>query len=241
MDAIAHYRRAREEAGSSINWGPWGEVGMAATGAGTRQQRLADQGFRPIQPRQGIDVFARLLRAGATQVGVVPVSWPEYLRRHPAAGPFFDQVGASAGPAPTREADVRLQLNGAADPRAALVDHVRTVVGTVLGMRDPNEIDPRARLFDLGLESLMAVELRGRFQNSLGCALRPTLLFDYPTVESLVDHLMTRISPPAEPPPDTPLEDPRKALADEIADLDEAELAERLAQELWTSAKPQKP
>ena len=39
--------------------------------------------------------------------------------------------------------------------------------------------DPKPSRFD----SLMAVELRGRFEQSLGCALRPTLLFDYPTIE----------------------------------------------------------
>ncbi|NEQ16744.1 MAG: type I polyketide synthase, partial [Moorea sp. SIO3E2] len=45
------------------------------------------------------------------------------------------------------------------------------------------------RLIDLGLDSLMAVQLRNHLQSSVGCSLRSTLLFDYPTIEAMVDYL----------------------------------------------------
>jgi acyl carrier protein len=105
-------------------------------------------------------------------------------------------------------------------------------------MRDSDGIDPRARLFDLGLESLMAVEMRGRFEESLGCSLRPTLLFDYPTIEALVDHLAGKVSEKrteTSPAPQVNTRGNRQALTGEIQDLGEDEIADLLAQELMTT------
>jgi myxalamid-type polyketide synthase MxaB len=242
MDALAHQRRARGLPGLSVNWGPWGEVGMAADAGGQRQRRLADQGFRPIAPDQGVEVFSQLLHTGRAQIGVLPISWPEYVRINAVGGSFLGKVATQKAAAPKPESDMRQQLADAADPRALLAHLVRSVVGKVLGMRDPDGIDPRARLFDLGLESLMAVEMRGRFEESLGCSLRPTLMFDYPTIEALVDHLAGKVCEvAAEPSPAGSASegDDRRALADELQDLDEDEIADRLARELSTMTRVQ--
>jgi acyl transferase domain-containing protein/NADPH:quinone reductase-like Zn-dependent oxidoreductase/NAD(P)-dependent dehydrogenase (short-subunit alcohol dehydrogenase family)/acyl carrier protein len=240
MDALAHHRRGRGLPALSINWGPWGDVGMAAEGSGHRQRRLADQGFRPIAPDEGVQLFSQLLGATRAQVGVLPITWSEFLRINAAGGAFFDRVATRTTRAPKEEPDIRRQLAAAPDPRGLLAHHVRSVVGKVLGMREPGAIDARARLFDLGLESLMAVELRGRFEDSLGCPLRPTLLFDYPTIEALVEHLAGKLSEhrddkvSAHGVPDT-----ATVLADELESLDEDEIARRLAQELWASTRAQ--
>lgn len=70
-----------------------------------------------------------------------------------------------------------------------LTTHVRSLVGKTLSLKEPEKIELEQRLFDLGLDSLMAIELRSYLQTSLGCNLRSTLLFDYPTLETLVDYL----------------------------------------------------
>jgi hypothetical protein len=49
-------------------------------------------------------------------------------------------------------------------------------------------VELRGRLFDLGLDSLMAVELKTRLEQTLCCTIRPTLAFDYPTLEALVGY-----------------------------------------------------
>src|SRR5262249_31369247 len=73
--------------------------------------------------------------------------------------------------------------------RALLAAHVRSLVAKVLGLTSAESIKSRQRLFDLGLDSLMAVELKNHLEYSLGRTLRSTLVFDYPTMEGLLDYL----------------------------------------------------
>jgi phthiocerol/phenolphthiocerol synthesis type-I polyketide synthase D len=71
-----------------------------------------------------------------------------------------------------------------------LAAHLRAEVARVLELGDSETIAMEHRLFDLGLDSLMAVELRNGVQAELELNLSATLLFDYPTLETLVPHLL---------------------------------------------------
>ncbi|MEO0975043.1 MAG: acyl carrier protein, partial [Pseudomonadota bacterium] len=78
--------------------------------------------------------------------------------------------------------------------KVALDEHLRAEISVVLGLGSEEQVQPRSRLMDLGMDSLMAVELRARLQRSLGVALQTTLLFDHPTVEALVEYLSTQFA-----------------------------------------------
>jgi acyl carrier protein len=69
-----------------------------------------------------------------------------------------------------------------------LLTHVAEQAGRVLGL-DPSVLDARQGLRDLGLDSLMALELRNRLQRSVGRSLRSTLAFDYPTIDAIARHI----------------------------------------------------
>jgi acyl carrier protein len=56
-------------------------------------------------------------------------------------------------------------------------------------LKSPEEIDIYQGFTDLGMDSLMAVELKNRLQTSLECSISASLVFDYPTVATLVDYL----------------------------------------------------
>jgi acyl transferase domain-containing protein/SAM-dependent methyltransferase len=78
-----------------------------------------------------------------------------------------------------------------------LRDFVRECVVRVL-RRDPSDPpDRHHRLMDLGLDSLMAVQLRGRLGTLLGFdgALPATLMFDHPTIDKLAVYLLQRLCP----------------------------------------------
>lgn len=260
LDALAHHRRGLGLPGLAINWGPWEAVGMAAEGGGQRSRQLGERGFRPIDPDVGVRAFVNLLNASTPQATMALVDWPAFLRHSAAGVQFFELVAAPVAPDPVREPDVRQRLAQADDPRAVLFEYVRASVGRVLGVTDAADIAPRARLFDLGLESLMAVELRARFEESLGCPLRPTLVFDYPTVESLVTHLAGKMGidetpmpganahmpglktrPPTTRPPMPAGGSAGIPVEDDLTGLDDDELAERLARELSGATEASEP
>jgi acyl carrier protein len=70
---------------------------------------------------------------------------------------------------------------------AFVLDHARTV----LGVPASTTIDPHQPFQELGLDSLMAIELRNAVGAAVGRSQPATLLFDHPTPASLVDHLLT--------------------------------------------------
>ena len=199
MDALAHHRQALGLSGLSINWGPWDDPslrGMAASLSNRNQSRVSASGFKMIRSEQGVEVLGELLSSGAAQVGVFPIDWKKFFKANGSDSPFLDTF------APTIEEKqaaqqpkllLELEVAPVGERPRILMRHVRTQIAKVLGLTSAEQVAPRQKLFDLGLDSLMAVELRNRLAKSVGQSLRSTLLFDYPKVEALVDYLAEEV------------------------------------------------
>ena len=198
LDALMAARRAVGQPGLSIQWGPWAESGMAAAQSERDRQRFADYGIDPIAPADGMALLTSLLAGGADTSAVLPVHWPTYLGQlYGAQFPAMYQAlhaegvvrkGGAAAPVSAGLAESLIAAD-AKERRAMLERHLQDAVGGVLGLTGKQSIGPRQRLFELGLDSLGAVELRNRLAAALGRNLRATLLFDYPTLTALADHI----------------------------------------------------
>jgi myxalamid-type polyketide synthase MxaB len=193
MDALAHYRRGMGLPGLSINWGPWAEGGMAANLGSQHQNRMLTQGMSPISHEGGLQILADLLAQDSTQVGVLPINWSKFLKQLPVGTkmPLLDAFTSTLRQSKKEKSDFiqRLEVTPVEERRELLVTHVRKQVARVLGLTGPEQIELRQSLFDLGIDSLMAVELRNHLQSSLGHSIDSTVLFDYPTLDKLVDYL----------------------------------------------------
>ena len=178
MDSLMQRRVQQGLPGLSINWGPWaGTVGLRGMAADL-QGRMQAQGLTMIAPLQGRLLLGYLLNQSVAQIGVLPLQRQQPVVPPPAAGVDLRQILAD--------------LAVSARP-ARLAAYLRGEIATVLGLRDETPIDPRTRLFDFGLDSLMAVELKNRLEAGLGATLRSTLLFDYPTLEALTAYLLHNV------------------------------------------------
>jgi 3-oxoacyl-(acyl-carrier-protein) synthase/NADPH:quinone reductase-like Zn-dependent oxidoreductase/acyl carrier protein len=81
-----------------------------------------------------------------------------------------------------------------------LIDVIASHAAVVLG-RDAATIPIRKPLADLGMDSLMAIDLRDALSRELGSDLPATLLFRYPTIEALAQFLAASAETPEESDP----------------------------------------
>ncbi|MGZ5629168.1 MAG: SDR family NAD(P)-dependent oxidoreductase, partial [Methylobacter sp.] len=197
QDALAHQRKLQGLPALSINWGPWGEVGMLKGLQAQDQQRVLKLGWQQIKPEQGLATLKALMSEAVTQAGVLDLDWSKYWQQSlteitPAFLSGLKQQTAAPAAA-SKSLGFIDKLDGLSLPerKAALQRFLHEKVASVLGLT--TTIEQRRRLFDLGLDSLMSVELKNRLDNAIAKKLRSTLIFDYPTLEALSKHLAEQV------------------------------------------------
>jgi myxalamid-type polyketide synthase MxaE and MxaD len=169
LDALAHHRQAQGQPALSINWGAWAGEGFADSVGGKRlAARLALLGISSIAPKQALEMLGRLLGQSATQVVAVPVNWNQYREFYPAgsASPLLSELAREEAevPRPAGRKSERRDALLAAEPaerRQLLHSYLSEQVARVLGL-SPSKLDVQQPLSHLGLDSLMAVELKNR-------------------------------------------------------------------------------
>ncbi|MEA5472132.1 aminotransferase class I/II-fold pyridoxal phosphate-dependent enzyme, partial [Spirulina sp. 06S082] len=211
LDAIAHHRHALGLPALSINWGPWGEVGMAAQVA--VQNRWRDRGLTPITPEQGLEFLTEMLAQPRPQIGIFPIDWATFLSDRPAdsLSPLWETLKPhppTPPMAPRWEIIEQLATQPEGDHQALLTHYLQGQLAKVMGFNSPEAIDPQTTFGDLGMDSLMAVEFGNRLQTQLGRPIPQTLTFDYPTLAALAGHLAEILDianvPLSPSPPETP-------------------------------------
>ena len=232
LDTLAHHRQSLGLAATSINWGPWEEIGMAAKMSVPYQERLKKSGIFPLTPNQALEKLEEILQQNtaqpdarqdvAAQVMAVSINWSDYRHQELSQGrtallkalldsselqntssPRSQAAGADKPPTRLRSESPQAgvaKLSGSLAP-APLVDNLKEqiigLVAKVVGLKTISLIDMEQPLRELGLDSLMAVELTNALSKLTGTVLPSTLVFDYPTINALYSHLNTDLSPPS--------------------------------------------
>ncbi len=242
QDALAWDRVASGLPAASINWGPWSDIGSVV-----RQNvgdRLKTKGLKPFGPEEGLAAIEVVLREPVPQVAVIRADWTAYAREvdGPRPAPFFERVithaverPSAAAPAQKENLAARLRAVTPTEGRKLLQAHVRQQIATVLGLDAGFRLEAQHGLRDLGIDSLMSIELRNRLQASLGSPLPSTLVFDYPTVDALTEYLAGQaLASEAAAVPPAPAVDERERAANlaEIARLSQDEAEALLLEEL---------
>ena len=200
LDALAAHRRTRGQCGLAINWGPWAEFGMAATLSRQLRERLASQGLRLLQPAEGFDIFGKLLAGSSSQTAVVPIDWSVLKRRfpvghHPPVLKDFlseSEIGQSQG-ANRGHYLVELKKAPSSERLSLLTSYLQERVADVLGLSSHQLVGIDQGFAEMGMDSLMAVELKTRIEFDLNISVSPTMIFNYPTIESIAEHLFRQV------------------------------------------------
>jgi acyl carrier protein len=146
---------------------------------------------------QGVAAFARLLSSPHTQIAVAPLNLRQWFQSHPSAleWPLLSALAGDASVAQTaRQTRFKDALHSArVDARRRMLhEHLAEQVASVL--RIPSErVESSTTLASLGMDSLTALEFRNRLEQSLGLALRATLIWAHPTTASLAEFIAKQL------------------------------------------------
>jgi NADPH:quinone reductase-like Zn-dependent oxidoreductase/aryl carrier-like protein len=207
LDALAHVRRARGQHALSINWGSWSGVGMAAEVGEQHRRRWSAMGLGMIAPEEGVRMLHQVLSHGRSpQMAVMPL----VRSRLPSnLGSFFSalvsaapaRVAAGAAGAPV---DIlgRLTQTPTADRQAVLANFLADQVTRVLALGSSYQVDPHRSLMEMGMDSLMAMELRNRIQTAVKVRVAVADLLEGPSITKLAAMVLGGIDPAALGPAD---------------------------------------
>ncbi|WP_217589270.1 non-ribosomal peptide synthetase/type I polyketide synthase [Burkholderia sp. GbtcB21] len=189
LDALAHHRRSRGLPALSVNWGPWAQGGMTFPDAEALLRRV---GIRSLAADRALDVLDHL--PAVPQVAVVDIDLALFQGSYEARGPkpFLDRVRVGGSP-PRAPAMPALSDASPRERKRLLADSIDRAVAQVLGYA-AGTLDRDLGFFEMGMDSLMALDVRTHLEKALGIPLSVALLFDHPTVNALADFLAEQSS-----------------------------------------------
>ncbi|ODS52931.1 MAG: hypothetical protein ABS36_15885 [Acidobacteria bacterium SCN 69-37] len=249
LDATAETATSSTCRTIAVDWGTWDVMRLASA---DDRRGFREVGLEPMPAPDALRILGRAMARGERRAIVAAVDWKVLKPVHEArrARPLLAELGttpAAMRQTATVEAAANTpaliaQLAGvpASRRRDVITTFVEAAVASVLGLDAGAPVADTTGLFDLGMDSLMSVELKRRLERGTGQALPSTLTFNYPTVVALSGFLETRLaqtsveasSPVARA---TQGEEAAPAAVSEDVDLDmltEEELEARLAARL---------
>ena len=201
LDALAIQRKRKGLPATSIAWGPWNNVGMLANLSTAHKNKLRESGLQLLDSAQALQAMDVALEEPSAVFSALSLersslsspSAPLLLRSLATANKRSGARGIhSSRSTPERFPLESLALMSSEERYEAVLQLVRSEVRSVLQVEDIPSDRP---IHELGLDSLMAVELRNHLGKKVGVRLPSTLLFDYPTPVALVSYLMEEVLP----------------------------------------------
>jgi len=192
LDGFAEITETEQPRLVSINWGPWSVPGgMVSERA---EEAWSAYGVDLLEAETALEVLGRVLESDRDRIAVADVDWQRFRDGIPGPPPA---VLADVVPPRDEDADrergafrTELEETPVRLRRQRLVDEIRRLVADVLGHDGPDAVDPDKPYTDLGMDSLMAVQLRARLSRRLDVTVPSTVAFDYPSIERTADHLV---------------------------------------------------
>jgi surfactin synthase thioesterase subunit/NAD(P)-dependent dehydrogenase (short-subunit alcohol dehydrogenase family)/aryl carrier-like protein len=194
LDSLAAHRRAADLPARAINWSAWSGGGLATISGARGEAMWSSLGVKFLSPDIAMQAFDKLMHRDVDQIAVAVADWPTYSGKV-GTPPFLAELlnrnevfGSSKfalGKITTPDAPP-VAVNGQA--RQQLFSRLQQHIMAKLGFTEA--IDPDQPLSELGLDSLMSVNLSNSLEDEFGIPLSVTELIKGPTINQLVDHMI---------------------------------------------------
>jgi phthiocerol/phenolphthiocerol synthesis type-I polyketide synthase C len=234
LEAFAAERRALGLPATCVGWGPIADAGYLARHERVRDALVGRIGGKPLQADEALSALDAVLAADASHVGYLELDWSVLGRFLPRArAPKFSELARLASRSPDAESapDLRRWLKELPDGELlpGLTDLLRRQIAHILRI-PPERIEPGASLSELGMDSLMAVELAASIEDRLGVRLSALSLGDAPTIERIAARLAQQLRPDREEacaaPVDTLADQVRTLAAQHATEVSDAQAAQ---------------
>lgn len=198
LDGLARYRRANGLPALSVQWGRWDGAGMAGKLDDNAQRRIDALGILPMAPALALSALTLAMAGDVADPLVAAVDWDRYRARQPAAPRLLDELGSGRqGAAPVQAlAPAALAALPPEARAAALLELLGEHLRSVLGWQGGQALDSARPLVQLGVDSLLAMELRSRMQRDLGQASSIAELLGGSSLREVADALSARFAGP---------------------------------------------
>ncbi|MDQ7990013.1 MAG: type I polyketide synthase [Candidatus Dactylopiibacterium sp.] len=208
LEAFSAWRRAQGLPACCVQWGGIADAGFLARNTGIRDALQSRIGGSALPARLALDELERLLASASTNVGVLELDWPALSRFLPTSDASrFDELRQRHADGTTAEADgkgIREQLAGLSEKARLdlLVGLLRAELGAILRLA-PEKIAADRPIQELGMDSLMGVELVVAVEARFGVKLPVMALSESPTLERLGARLLESLGAGDEPSDET--------------------------------------
>jgi acyl carrier protein/short-subunit dehydrogenase len=198
LESLAHMRRGLGLPVTCIGWGPIADAGMLARNAALKDSVTTRLGTAPLSARTALAMLDQLLPASAGTVAVGDFDWPTVARLLPAAKTArFEWLRRRAGPAAHdggAHDDVRVMIAGRTRAEALQIVQGLVVqeVAQVLCVSE-DRVDPRRSVHELGMDSLMGVELVMGLEKRFALELPAMMLGEGITVERVAARIVDKL------------------------------------------------
>ncbi|MBB5066042.1 SDR family NAD(P)-dependent oxidoreductase [Granulicella mallensis] len=227
LDTLAHHRRATGKPALSVNWGPWADLGMAATEYGRAAvERMSSFSVAALPADVALTMLGQLMSSGAIQIGVTQLASAKLSRKSVSAITSSQLAGfpieRHEGLDRDTEFVIALRSCASVDRFDWLAARLLEIFSETLRLTNVEAITSTQSFLEMGGDSILALELTNRLSSTLGRTLPGTLLFTFPTIAALTDHLLRELT----------MDLGTADIEEDSRDLNEEELTELIAKEI---------
>jgi len=204
LEGLSRRRRAQGRPATCVRWGAIDDVGYLARNKKIKDALQGRMGGAALASDTALRALEDMLLADASGLGVLELDWRALRRFLPSANtPKFNLLARRTSESGDDDGDARdiTHLLATLDDEAlhpVFVDMLKTEVGEILRV-PADKINPEVSVYDMGLDSLMGVELVVALENRFGIRLPVMALNESPTLAKLAGRLIQLLRNDGEP------------------------------------------